>query len=389
MFNSSEINLSVLKQRAYNLRWAAQPEGVIPLTAADPDFPCAPEITDAISKHISDRYFSYGPAQGLPALRESIAAYYSKKRAVQFNPDYILPVDSAAFGIYVAAKAILKPGDEAIIFDPVDFLFRYSIEAVGAKAIPFAIHPESQVPDFDFMESLITPACKMICLCNPLNPSGKVFSKTELIKIGELATKYNLVILSDEIWSDIVFSPAAYTCMSAMSEEISNRTIVVHGFSKSYGLAALRIGMLATSSKKLFDLLFEHSLHQSTVHGVNVLSQIAAIAALDQCTYWLDGFVAHLQKMRDLTVSSLNKMPGITCHTPDACYVAFANIKGTGKSSSEIHQYLLETAKVAIVPGLKQWFGDGAEGYIRLCFSSSEEILNEALSRMNKAMLNL
>ena len=389
MFNSNEIDLSVLKKRAYNLRWATQPEGVIPLTAADPDFPCAPEITEAISKHISDRYFSYGPSQGLPELRESIARYYSQKRNLELNPDFILPVDSAAFGIYVASKAILKPGDEAIIFDPVDFLFRYSVESVGATAIPFPIHPESQVPDFDLMESLITPACKMICLCNPLNPSGKVFTKTELLRIGELAEKYNLTILSDEIWSDIVFSPTNYTCISSISEAISNRTIIVHGFSKSYGLAGLRIGMLATGSKKLYDVLFENSLHQSTVHGVNVLSQIAAIAALDKCSYWLDEFVIHLQKMRDLSVSKLNEMPGITCHSPQACYVAFANIKSTGKSSSELHQYFLDEAKVAIVPGLKQWFGDGAEGYIRLCFSSSEEILNEALSRMNKAMLYL
>ena len=389
MFNSENVNLSVLKQRAFNLRWATQEEGVIPLTAADPDFPCAPEITESISKYIKDRYLSYGPSQGLPVLRESIANYYLNKRSVKFNPDYILPVDSAAFGIYVVCKSLLKKSDEAIVFDPVDFLFRYSIESVGATAIAFPIHPESQIPDFDLLESLISPACKMICLCNPLNPSGKVFSKDELIKIGELAEKYNLIILSDEIWSDIVYSQSVYTCMSAINESISNRTIIVHGFSKSYGLAGLRIGMLLTSNAQLFDLMYQNSLHQSTVHGVNILSQIAANTALTECAYWLDAFVEHLQKMRNLTVDGLNKMPGITCHLPDSCYVAFANIKGSGKSSSEIHQYILDEAKVAIVPGLKQWFGEGAEGYVRLCYSTSEEILNEALNRMNKALLKL
>ncbi len=389
MFNSEDINLNILKQRAFNLRWATQAEGVIPLTAADPDFPCAPEITEAISKYINDRYLSYGPAQGLPVLRESISNYYLQKRGIKFNPDYVLPVDSAAFGIYVACKSFLKKGDEAIIFDPVDFLFRYSIETVGAIAVPFPIHPEKQEPDFELLESLISPSCKMICLCNPLNPSGKVFSKEELLKIGEIAEKHNLLILSDEIWSDIVFPPAKYTCISAISEAISNRTIIVHGFSKSYGLAGLRIGMLLTSNSTLFDALFQNSLHQSTVHGVNILSQVAAHTALTECEYWLNGFVNHLQKMRDLTVSSLNSMPGITCHVPDACYVAFANIQATGKSSSEIHQYILDEAKVAIVPGLKQWFGEGAEGYVRLCFSTSDEILNEALNRLNKALLKL
>ena len=136
MFSSNSVDLRILKQRAFNLRWATQPEGVIPLTAADPDFPCAPEITEAISKYLKDRYLSYGPAQGLPALRDSIANYYLNKRSFNINPDYILPVDSAAFGIYLVCKSFLKPGDEAIIFDPVDFLFRYSIETVGAVAIP-------------------------------------------------------------------------------------------------------------------------------------------------------------------------------------------------------------------------------------------------------------
>ena len=125
------------------------------------------------------------------------------------------------------------------------------------------------------------------------------------------------------------------------------------------------------------------------LYGINILSQVAANTALTECEYWLNGFVNHLQKMRDLTVSSLNSMPGITCHVPDACYVAFANIQATGKSSSEIHQYVLDEAKVAIVPGLKQWFGEGAEGYVRLCFSTSDEILNEALNRINKALLKL
>jgi len=127
-------------------------------------------------------------------------------------------------------------------------------------------------------------------------------------------------------------------------------------------------------------------LHQSTVHGVNILSQVAAISALNDCGYWLDGFVKHLQKMRDLTVSSLNEMPGISCHLPESCYVAFPNITQTHKTSEELHRFILDEAKVAIVPGLKQWFGEGAEGYIRICFSTSEDILNEAMYRMKTAI---
>jgi aspartate/methionine/tyrosine aminotransferase len=322
----------------------------------------------------------------MPALRESIAHYYLNKRSFKINPDYILPVDSAAFGIYLVCKSFLKPLDEAIIFDPVDFLFRYSIETVGAVAIPLSIDPVKQTLDMDLLEQLISPKCKMICLCNPLNPSGKSFTKRELTLIGEFAEKHNLIILSDEIWSDIIFTPNEYVSMASINSAIANRTITVHGFSKSYGLAGLRIGMLLCSNPNYFQLIFQNSLHQSTVHGVNMLSQVAAISALNECGYWLDAFVLHLQKMRNYVVSSMNDIPGISCHLPDSCYVAFPNIIQTNKTSEVLYQYLLDEAKVAIVPGLKQWFGEGAEGYIRICFSTSDEILSEAMHRIKIAM---
>ena len=127
MFKNNSVNLTLLKQRAFNLRWATLPEGVIPLTAADPDFPSAPEISEAISSFAKDKYYCYGPPEGLPDFKESIATYFQVKRNVPVSPAFSFPVDSAAFGIYLTCKAFLSPGDEAIIFDPVDFLFRYSI----------------------------------------------------------------------------------------------------------------------------------------------------------------------------------------------------------------------------------------------------------------------
>jgi bifunctional pyridoxal-dependent enzyme with beta-cystathionase and maltose regulon repressor activities len=117
-----------------------------------------------------------------------------------------------------------------------------------------------------------------------------------------------------------------------------------------------------------------------------VTGQIAATAALDECGEWLAAFVAHLQQMRDRCVDGLNSIKGISCMAPQGCYVAFANITGTGKSSSEIHQLLMDEAKVAVVPGLKQWFGNGAEGYIRLSFATSPAILSEALNRIKNRM---
>ena len=137
-----------------------------------------------------------------------------------------------------------------------------------------------------------------------------------------------------------------------------------------------------------YERLFTASLHGSTIHGANILSQVAATTALNDCEYWLADFVSHLQRMRDLCVTELNTMKGFNCIAPEGCYVAFTNITGTGRTSKDIHQLLLEEAKVAVVPGAKEWFGEGAEGYIRMSFATSEDILKEALGRM-KNTINL
>lgn len=386
MFENDSVNLKILKQRAYNLRWATVPEGVIPLTAADPDFPSAPEIAEAICDFTKDKYLCYGPPEGLPEFKKSLAYYFQTERNIPTTPELLFPVDSAAFGIYLTCNAFLKPGDEAIVFDPVDFLFRYSIETLGGVAVPFGIAPGTTTVDFEKMEKLITKKTRLICLCNPLNPTGKVFTKEELLNLGNIACKHNLVILSDEIWSDIVFTPHVFTSIASINTEIRNRTVTVTGFSKSYGLAGLRIGAVMASNTEHFKKLIEASLHNSTVHGANVIGQIAATTALNKCEYWLKDFLQHLQIMRDLCVTELNSVPGIKCIAPEGCYVAFADVKGTGKTSKEIQEILLNSAKVAVVPGLKEWFGQGAEGYIRISFATSKKILEDALSRIKNTL---
>lgn len=382
LFDKNSIDLSILKTRAYNLRWAEVPEGVIPLTAADPDFPAAPAIVEAIQRYCSEGYFSYSDPRGYLPFRQSLQQYYQERRSVLFPVEQIFPVDTAAFGILLTCQTFLNPGDEAIIFDPVDFLFRYSIEQAGANAVPFPIPPGTTKVDFLAMEQFITEKTKMICLCNPLNPTGKVFSKEELTQLGELAIKHDLLILSDEIWSDIVFSPHVFTSMASLDEAIKERTITITGFSKSYGLAGLRIGAILSTNPRHFEAIYQHSQHSATVHGANILGQVAASAAINECQGWLTDFVTHLQQMRDITVAGLNKVNGFRCIAPEGCYVAFANIKDTGLDSAAVHGLILEKAKVAVVPGLPKWFGTGAEGYIRLSFATSEEIMTEALLKI-------
>jgi aminotransferase len=388
MFDPTHVDLPTLRKRAHNLRWATVPPGVIPLTAADPDFPCPAPVTEAITAFLNKRYFSYGPPEGLAEFRESMARFFQEKRGIPTTATSVLPVDSAAFGIYITCKAFLQPGDEAILFDPVDFLFRYAVEEANGKAITLPI-PQGSIADFARLERLVTPKTKLICLCNPLNPTGKVFTKEELLALGQIACRHNLVILSDEIWSDIVYNPHQFTSIASLDGAISDRTVTITGFSKSYGLAGLRIGAVMASNRNLYKRLYEASLHQSTVHGANLLSQVAAVAALEHCGQWLDEFVSHLQAMRDHCVGRLNAISGFACIPPEGCYVAFTDITGTGRSSAEIRDLLFDQAKVAVVPGLPEWFGPGAAGYIRLSFATSKVILDEALDRITLTIRNL
>ena len=389
LFDPTNIDLKVLAQRAHNLRWAELPAGVIPLTAADPDFPAAEVITEAIARYTSSNYYSYSAAKGYLPFREAMAAYMQTRRSYSVGVEGVLPVDSAAFGIYLTCKTLLNKGDEAIVFDPVDFLFAYSVEAVGGVAVRFPIPAGTDRVDFDSMEPLLTPRTKLICLCNPLNPTGKVFTREELLQLAAFAEKHNLYILSDEIWSDIVFQPYSFTSIASLDKVVADRTITVTGFSKSYGLAGMRLGAVMATDPVLFERLFENSLHSTTIHGVNILAQVAGTAALNEAQDWLAGFIQHLQRMRDLTVSRMNAIPGFHCLSPQGCYVALVDVRGTGLSSADLQARLLKEAKVAVVPGLERWFGPAAAGTIRISFATTEEILTTAFDRIEKNIAGL
>jgi aspartate/methionine/tyrosine aminotransferase len=388
-FSDSEINMKALRQRAYNLRWATLPEDVIPLTAADPDFQSAPEIAEAITNYTNERTFAYGPAEGLPEFRKVIAGTVGARKNIRTSAELVLPVDSAAQGMFIIARYCLQPGDEAIIFDPVDFLFKTSVTAAGGTPVLFPLEVESGKYDTQQLRSLITPKTKMLCLCNPHNPSGKVFTREELEELGQIAVEHDLWIMNDEIWSDIIFPHHHFTSMASLSPEIAERTITVYGFSKSFGLAGLRVGFILSPSEMVHEGILETSLVRTTAYGVSTLSQVAAQAAFEKCWYWVDGFLQHLTVNKNYAVDRLNKMRGISCHHPQGCYLVFPNIGGTGRTSTVLTEQLLQKGRVAVVPGAEKWFGPGAEGHIRICIATSHTILKEGLDRIESTLARL
>ncbi|MFC5874919.1 aminotransferase/cystathione beta-lyase [Chryseobacterium arachidis] len=381
MFTNNDINFEALKRKAYNGRWATLEDGIIPLTAADPDFRMSKEIENGIIEYIKDGYLSYGPFSGIPEFKKSVAEHFNTKKNGSFTPENVLAVNSAAMGMFMVAKYVLSPGDEAIIFDPVDFLFKKTVDAVGGNIKLCAVDSATGDIDFEMLVSLIGPKTKLISVCNPHNPVGRVYSKEILQKIAEIAAAHDLWVMSDEIWSDIVYDKKEFNTYSSVSEHAKKKSFTVFGFSKSFGIAGLRIGAVLCNDQDLLDDFTEKSMFNSTIEGVSTLSQIAASVAIDKAKPWFDDFLTHLQHNRDLAHSMLNNSGILTPNLPEATFVIFPKINN-GMSSDKFAQHVLKEGKVAIVPGSERWFGKGAEGHVRICFSTSQEILTEGLNRL-------
>ncbi|GAB0156604.1 pyridoxal phosphate-dependent aminotransferase [Chryseobacterium sp. Alg-005] len=381
MFTNTDINFEALKRKAYNGRWATLEDGIIPLTAADPDFRMSEEIEKGIIEYIKDGYLSYGPFSGIPEFKKSVAEHFNTEKKGTFTPDNVLAVNSAAQGMFLIAKYVLEPGDEAIIFDPVDFLFKKTVDAVGGNIKLCAVDSKTGDIDFEMLVSLISPKTKLISICNPHNPVGRVYSKEILKKISEIAAAHDLWVMSDEIWSDIVYDHIEFNTYSSVSEEAKRKSFTVFGFSKSFGIAGLRIGAVLCNDQELLDDFTEKSNFNSTIEGVSTLSQIAASVAIDRAKPWFRDFLTHLQHNRDLAYSMLSNSGILAPNHPEATFVIFPKIQN-GLSSDAFAQHVLKEGRVAIVPGSERWFGKGAEGHVRICFSTSQEILKEGLHRI-------
>ncbi len=386
MYENDRVDLRILKERAFNQRWAEQPEGVIPLTAADSDFPCAPEIVEAIVDYATAGYFNYTPPRGLPRFRQALSRAFLERKGEEIDPDLILPIDSAARAMAVIAKAILRPGDEAVVCDPVDFLFKTSMEAAGAKIVLFPMKLTDGRIDFSELENYVTPRTRLFGLCNPHNPLGMCYRREELDHLLTLSEKYGFYIMNDEIWSDIVYPDARFTSLYALGNQRNARTASVFGFSKSFGVAGLRIGCAYCTDPELFEKILEASMAETTIGGISSLSQVAGIACCEKSYYAVDRLIEHVTENRDYALRRIEAMPGIRARKPEATFILYADIRETGMRAEDLTALLREKYRVAIVPGGQRFFGPGSEGHVRICLATSKEILEEGLNRVEAGL---
>lgn len=396
-------DFDALRERAFNLRWATVDADVIPLTAADPDLPVSAAVTEAIARYIAKPHLSYGPACGLPTFREAVARHFAQgKSSPAVDAGRVIATNSAASAITLVARHLLAPGDEVVVQDPVDFLVAESARRAGATirawtpSVPSSADPHAVGAA---EQARFTPAglrallasrdasrVKVVSVCHPHNPLGTLWSADEVAEIAEIVAEHEATLLSDEVWSDVVLDGAGFTSFASCGGRGDRAPWVVYGLSKGYALAGLRIGAVIAPSGEAAAAFARAQGFDHTIEGAATLSQVAAIAALEQAGGWRADFLGHCGRQRDLAMARLGALPGVRiARAPQATFVLFCDIRGTGLGEEELAARIEREARVRVVPGSPRWFGSGASGHIRLSLATTREVLKEALGRIERA----
>ena len=355
------------------------------MTAADPDFQVAPEIREAIHRMADEAVFSYGGMER--EFRETISRVVKQRKNIDCEPQHIKATNGVAQAMMITAKTLCKPGDEAILFDPVDFLFGKSLDAAGVKRVYSEMDPKRREFDIDGFRDLVSPDTKLLCICNPHNPLGRVMTEKELKAFTDVVLEHDMYIMSDEIWSDIVYSDQRHIATASLSEEITDRTVSLYGFSKTFALAGLHLGFMVITNPEIMEKV--NTTAPGYFYTVNNISREAGRIAYDESWYWVDGFLEHLEEVRNYAHRRLNEIPGVWCNKPEGTYALFPNVSSYYMTSAEMTKYLREEAKVAVVPGHGEpfsYFGPGGEGHIRMVFCTGMNVIIEALDRVEKAL---
>jgi len=353
-------------------------EGVISLGVGEPDFVTPWHICEAAIYSLEKGYTMYTSNKGTPELRAELARHLDSSFGLTYNPDdEILITVGVSEGLDLAMRAILNPGDEVIMPDPCYVAYPASVSLAGG--IPVRV-PTTEENDFEItasnIEPRITQRTKAILIGYPSNPTGAVLSKEGLTRIAELAKRYNLLVISDEVYDRLVYG-VEHTCLATLPG-MRERTIMLNGFSKAYAMTGWRIGY-AASDKEIIGAMTK--IHQYTMLCAPIMGQMAALEALKADNGEVEAMVRDYDRRRRFIVKGFRDI-GLSCFEPRGAFYAFPSIKVTGMTSEEFAEKLLLEEKVAVVPGTA--FGQYGEGYLRCCYATALPDIEEALKRMGR-----
>jgi len=355
-----------------------QGKEIVHLEIGEPDFDTPKNVVEAAVGALRHGWTHYGPSAGLPDLRQAIAEDVSRSRGVKVNSDEVVVVPGGKPIIFFSLLALADEGDEVIYPNPGFPIYESMIDYLGAKAVPIRLHEEKDFSlDVDELAALITDRTKLIILNSPQNPTGGVISRQDICDIAEAIGDRNIMVLSDEIYSRLIFDGEHYSIMSVPG--FKERTILLDGFSKTYAMTGWRMGYgvmrpdLATHITRL--MTNSNSCTAS-------FTQVAGIEAIRGDQSSVEHMRAEFQRRRDAFVAGLNRIKGFSCRMPKGAFYVFPNIMRTGWMSKKLEEALLEEAGVACLSGTA--FGAYGEGYLRFSVANSLENLNKALERIDQ-----
>ena len=354
----------------------AQGRSVVHLEIGEPDFDTPVHIRQAAIEALQSGWTHYGPSAGLRELREAIARDVEKRRGLYVDPAQVVVTPGGKPILFYTMLSLLEEGDEAIYPNPGFPIYESMIDFVGAKAVPLRLREERAWSfDVDELASLITPRTKLIVLNSPHNPTGGTLDRATLRGIAELAEKHPFSILSDEIYSRMVYEGVHESI--ATFPGLAERTILLDGFSKTYAMTGWRLGY-GVMEKSLATHVARLMTNSNSC--TNSFVQKAGVAALEGSQADAEAMIAEFGRRREKIVAGLNSLPGVTCTKPTGAFYAFPNITGTGYASADLARTLLDEAGVAVLSGTA--FGQYGEGYLRLSYANSIPNLEKALERM-------
>jgi aspartate/methionine/tyrosine aminotransferase len=361
----------------------AQGRSVIHLEIGEPDFPTPRHVVEAAKTALDEGWTHYGPTQGYPELREAIAAYVSRTRGIHAAPECVSVVPGGKPIIFFPMLALLEPGDEVIYPNPGFPIYESMIRFVRATPVPIPLVEERGFSfDLNLLEKRLNGRTRMLILNSPQNPTGGVIPAEDMRAIAGMVSKYDLLVLADEIYSRIYYgdAPVSITAFPGMME----KTILLDGFSKTYAMTGWRMGY-GVMPAWLVEAVNKLMVNSNSCTAS--FTQRAGIAALNGPQDDVERMVAEFRRRRDAFCAGLNTVRGFRCALPGGAFYAFANVKETGIPSRELADRLLTEAGVACLNGAA--FGEYGEGYIRFSYANSYENLMEAVARIQRFMAQL
>lgn len=380
-----DFDLFIDRKHTESLKWNCYPDDVLPLWVADTDFRCPPAVIEALQKRVDHGIFGYGKTP--EGLDKVVINRFNRLYDWDVRPDQICYVPGIVTGFTIALRALCNKGDTVIFQTPAYPPFIGSPKSSGLIGIQNPMYLDENGIyriDFDlFEQQIVENKVKVYILCNPQNPTGRVFSKVELLKLAEICLRHNVTICSDDIHCDIIYAGHKHTPIASLSPEISAKTATFMAPSKTYNIAGLHASVAVIQDEELRSQVKGYM--QYLISSPGVLSLVAAKAAYEHGDQWLRELISYLQKNRDLIAEKIEggMLPGVRWSKPEGTFLAWLDCRGLG-IKGDLQQYFVENAKVCLNDGCT--FGEAGEGFLRLNFGCTQAVLQQALEKMAEAI---